>query len=170
MLERAEGWKNRHGAKFETTKYILIHFTRNKHRKTDSPVTIAKVTIQPSREARYLGVIFDKNLRFKQHLKYMAKKGTKFTLAISRVTKATWGAEFQYLRRLFTAVVAPRMDYAASIWHRPTRYGQQAPSTQLSKLVTAQRTTMKAILGCFHTTSTSALEVETGLAPPHLRL
>src|SRR5437762_13041881 len=62
MLERAEGWKNRHGAKFETTKYILIHFTRNKHRKTDSPVTIANVIIQPSREARYLGVIFDKNL------------------------------------------------------------------------------------------------------------
>ena len=82
MLERAEGWKNRHGAKFETTKYILIHFTRNKHQKTDSPVTIANVTIQPSREARYLGVIFDKNLRFKQHLQYAAKKGTKFALAI----------------------------------------------------------------------------------------
>ena len=94
MLERAEGWKNRHGAKFETTKYILIHFTRNKHRKTDSPVTIANVTIQPSREARYLGVIFDKNLRFKQHLQYAAKKGTKFALAISRITKATWGPTF----------------------------------------------------------------------------
>src|SRR5204862_7045298 len=39
-----------------------------------------------------------------------------------------------------------------------------------SKLVTAQRTAMKAILGCFHTTSTPALEIETGLAPAHLRL
>jgi len=170
MLKKAEEWKNRHGAKFEMTKYILIHFTRNRHRKTDSPVTVANITIQPSREARYLGVIFDKNLRFKQHLQYAAKKGTKFAQAISRIAKATWGADFQHLRQLFTAVVAPRMDYAASIWHRPTRYGQQTPPPQLSKLVTAQRTAMKAILGCFRTTSTPALEIETGLAPAHLRL
>ena|SRR5437762_3280752 len=44
-----------------------------------------------------LGVIFDKGLRFKQHLQYVAKKGAKFALALSGIAKATWGAQFQYL-------------------------------------------------------------------------
>ena len=65
MLKKAEGWKNRHGAKFEITKHTLIHFTRNRHQKTDTPATIGNVIIQPSQEARYLGVIFNKKLRFK---------------------------------------------------------------------------------------------------------
>src|SRR5579859_6516356 len=28
MLERAETWRATHGAQFETTKYMLVHFTR----------------------------------------------------------------------------------------------------------------------------------------------
>ena len=62
MLEKVEDWKNKHGAKYKTTKYILIHFTRNKYYKIDSSITIGDVTIHPSYEVQYLDVIFDKNL------------------------------------------------------------------------------------------------------------
>src|SRR5436309_1206059 len=34
---------------------------------------------------------------------------------------STGGTEFKYLRRLFNAVIAPRTDYGALIWHRPER-------------------------------------------------
>jgi len=155
LLHEAEQWRSRHGAKFETSKYILVHFTRNNTQRTSSPVTVGEVTIQPSEEARYLGVIFDKKLNYQSHVQYVAKKGTKFALAISRVAKSTWGAHYRYVRQLFTAVVAPRMDYAASIWHRPPKYGKMHAPTQLSKLVSAQRIAMKAIIGCFRTTSTA---------------
>src|SRR5204862_7226621 len=30
LLTRAEKWRQRHGAQFEKSKYVLIHFTRNK--------------------------------------------------------------------------------------------------------------------------------------------
>src|SRR5271169_797062 len=170
MLEKAEEWRIKHGSKFETSKYVLIHFTRNHNLEITAPVSIAGVTIHPSNEARYLGVIFDKGLRFKHHLQYIAKKGAKFSLALSRIAKAGWGPQFRYLRQLFTAVIAPRMDYGACIWHKPTRYGQYIPPSSISKLETAQRTALKAILGCFRTTPTAALERETALAPPHLRL
>jgi len=77
---------------------------------------------------------------------------------------------YQQTQTLFTTVVAPRMDYAAIIWHRPRKHGQMNRPPQLSKLESAQRTAMKAILGAFRTTATSALEVETCLLPVHLRL
>ena len=61
------------------------------------------------------------------------------------------------------------MDYAAVIWHRPE--DKTAPTTQqLSKFSTVQRQAMKAITGCFRTTPTAALENETNLLPPTLRL
>jgi ribonuclease HI len=170
LLKEAEEWRKGHGAKFERTKYLLVHFTRNNRRKTTSPIEIADVIIQPSEEARYLGVIFDKRLRFASHLQHVAKKGTKFALAISRIAKSTWGAHYRHARQLFTAVVAPRMDYAASIWHRPAKYGETHPQSQINKLVTAQRLAMRAIIGCFRTTATPALEIETALAPAHIRL
>ena len=36
MLENAEQWRPKHGAKFETTKYLLVHFTRRRTLKTSA--------------------------------------------------------------------------------------------------------------------------------------
>ena len=170
MLEEAEQWREKHGARFETTKYVLVHFTKRRAAETTTSIRVANTIIQPSQEAKYLGVIFDKQLRFKLHIQHATKKGSKFSHAMSRITKTTWGTSYQQTRRLFTAVVAPRIDYSAIIWYRPARYGYPYRPAQLSKLESAQRTAMKAVLSTFRTTPTTALEVESGLMPPHLRL
>ena len=61
------------------------------------------------------------------------------------------------------------MDYAAVIWYRPE--DTVSPVTQQqAKFSTVQRQIMKTMMGCFHTTSTDALQNETSLLPPHLRL
>jgi ribonuclease HI len=170
MLNLAEEWKQKHGAQFETSKYVLIHFTRNHRKATNCPIILQGTTVEPSSTGRYLGVIFDKGLRFKEHVQHATKKGTKFALAIGRIANAKWGTQYQYIRQLFISVIAPRLDYAAIVWHRPAKYGQTHAPFQTKSLSTAQRTAMKAILGAFRTTSTAALEVETNLAPTHLRL
>jgi len=169
MLEKAEEWRKMHGAQFEKTKYLLVHFTRSKTWSTNASIEITGTTIEPTNEARYLGVIFDKQLRFKEHMQYVVKKGMKFILAMSSAAKATWGAEFKYVRQLFTAVAAPRTDYAACIWHRLE--DKLASSThQATELAKVQNMAMKTITGAFRTTPTAALQYETGLLPPELRL
>lgn len=165
LLAKAEDWRRKHGAQFERSKYVLVHFTRHRNIKTDAAITIDGTTIAPAKEAKYLGVIFDKGLRYHEHT---IQKGTQFGLAIGRIAKATWGSPFQYLRRLFTSVTAPRMDYAAAIWHRPDN--NSGPMTQQLRNSTVQRHIMKAITGCFRTTPTAALENETSLPSPRLRL
>src|SRR5204862_5449968 len=62
------------------------------------------------------------------------------------------------------------MDYAASIWHRPIHDGSTASSAHTRKLVTVQRLAMKATLGRYKTTPTAAMEIESGLQPPWIRL
>jgi hypothetical protein len=49
----------------------------------------------------------DQELKFRSHTDQAVKKGTQFGLAIGNIARATWGAPFQYLRRLFTAITAP---------------------------------------------------------------
>ena len=164
MLEKANVWKRKHGAQFEISKYALIHFTKNKDQDTSATVDIEGITLQPSKEARYLGVIFDQELNFGSHLQYIIKKGTKFALAMTGIAKAASGPPFKYVRQLFTSVVAPRTDYAAAVWYKPNK------KTQLSRLTTVQRTAIKAITGCLRTTSTAAMQFETQLLPVHLRL
>ena len=55
LLRKAEQWRQQHGAQFEKSKYVLIHFTRNTSAPTEASITIAETTIQPSTEAKYLG-------------------------------------------------------------------------------------------------------------------
>jgi len=97
ILDEAEDWRKKHGAQFETSKYILVHYTRNKRMKTQASVTTNGVTIKPSNEAKYLGVIFDQELRFKSHVQYAIKKGTNAAMALSSIAKCTWGAPYKYV-------------------------------------------------------------------------
>jgi hypothetical protein len=170
MLAEAEKWKFKHGAKFEESKYILVHFTRNKRQTTNASISIAGTTIKPTDEARYLGVIFDKELRFKTHVQYAVKKGTSAALALSSIGRTTWGASHQQIRQLFESTVATRMDYGAIVWHRPDAKGQTQHSAAMRKFTTVQRIGMIGVLGCYRTTPTLALEIDSDLQPSWLRL
>src|SRR5436190_2278230 len=168
LLREAEEWRKKHGVQFETSKYILVHFTRNHNRATNAAITIGNVTIEPSNEAKYLGVILDKELWFKTHLQYIVKKGTKAAMALSSIAKSSWGVQYKHTHQLFTAVISACTDYMAIIWHRPKDGNKMATSTQASKLNKIQRLAIKAITGCYKTTAMAAMEIETGLQPSWL--
>jgi len=169
MLREAEGWRERHGACFEPLKYILTHFTMQRKTPTAS-ITIGNSTIKPAQKAHYLGVIFDRKLKFTHQVQQAAKEGTKFAFAISRVAKSTWGISYAQAKMLFKTVATARMDYAAIIWHHPVRETDLLRPVPLTKIETAQAMVMRAILGAFCTTSKLALEIESTLEPPHLRI
>ena len=171
LLEKAEEWRAKHGAQFERSKYVLVHFTRNYRKSTSAKVSVNSTTIAPSSEARYLGVIFDQQLRFHSHLQQAAKRGTSAAFALGSIARTNWGAPFRYVKQLYQTVVIPRIDYGATIWHRPKDYkGYTACPSQISKLSTVQRLAAKAILGCYRTTATIAMEKEAGLLPTWIRL
>jgi hypothetical protein len=119
ILNEVEEWRKKQGVQFEISKYVLVHYTRNRNMETEASVITNGITIRPSDEAKYLGVIFDQELRFKSHLQHIVKKGINVAMSLSNIAKSTWRAPYRYIRQLFQAVIAPRTDYAALIWHRP---------------------------------------------------
>ena len=91
ILGKAEECRKKHGVQFEMSKYVLVHFTRNHRLSTKAPITVGETRIQLSAEARYLGVIFDQQLRYKSHLQQAVKKGTSAALALSSIANCKWG-------------------------------------------------------------------------------
>ena len=167
MLNGTEGWRKRHGAQFEWSKYILVHFTHNRQQMTDASLKIDKIVIQPSKEARYLGVVFDQELRFKCHIQQAIRKGTS---ALNRIANCHLGAPYQQICQLFQAVVAPRLDYAAVIWNRPKADRSMAGLAHSRSFAAIQHIAMRAALACYRTAPTAAMEMESGLQPPWIRL
>jgi hypothetical protein len=53
----------------------------------DTAIEIIGTTIKLSNNIRYLSIIFDKKLQFKEYTQYIVKKETKFTLAILSAAK-----------------------------------------------------------------------------------
>ena len=82
---------------------------------TQRHLIIQDIKIEQVKEAKYLGVMFDQKLKFHRHIQQAMKKGSKLALALAGIARGKWGPEFKHMRRLFTAVIAPRMDYAAAI-------------------------------------------------------
>jgi phage-related protein len=170
ILEASEEWRRRYGAKFDPSKYILIHFTRNSRKPKDVGIALEDGTqIEPSEEGKYLGVIFDRKLNFGSNTSYRAKKGTRLALAMASVARSTGGTTFPYVKRLCDAVVKPATQYAAIVWHRP---GDRTSSAQkqINTLTTIQRRAMNAMLSTFRTTPTHILQHKSETIPVHLSL
>ena len=90
ILKEAEGCREKHGTHFEPSKYILMRFTMQRKTLTTS-ITIENTTINPVQKPCYFGVIFDRKLKFGDQVQQATKEGMKFTIAISRIAKSTWG-------------------------------------------------------------------------------
>ncbi|KAG2029192.1 hypothetical protein BDR03DRAFT_881567, partial [Suillus americanus] len=79
-------------------------------------ITLSSHTIQPSRSHKFLGIIIDEELRFKEHAAYALAKGTKYTMTCQRMIRATKGMRGRWMRKLYEGVVIPKMLYAADVW------------------------------------------------------
>ena len=53
---------------FETSKYALVDYTGTYNRTTGAKVTFNGTQIHATNEAKYLSVIFDKQLHFTSHM------------------------------------------------------------------------------------------------------
>ena len=81
------------GFKFSTSKTVCIHFHQQYGFFPDPNILLGKTPIKVVREAKFLGVVFDMKLTFKNHIQYL-KTSFQKALEILRVVGHTdWGAD-----------------------------------------------------------------------------
>jgi len=153
-----------HGAKFETSKYELIHFTRDPKEAeagAEASVTLGQTQITPSRAVRYLGVRLDSQLRWRQHKEAVITRGKKSIGALRQLSKSTWGILLVNMRKAYQAIIVPQLLYASSVW-----YGSgKRRKWMVDKLSSLQHEVGVVISGAFKATSRAALNMELYLPP-----
>lgn len=149
IIDRALDWERRSGATFEGDKTTIIHFTRDARRTSDTPFVIKGEEVKPAQSAKILGVVMDAELRYKEHIARTAAKGLAAAMCLKRLKMLAPSTA----RQLFTATVAPTMDYASTVW------AHACGAKELGWLYRAQKIGAEA----FRTAAAAVVEVEASI-------
>jgi ribonuclease HI len=178
MMLRENGaisWAKKHNSPFEYTKLALIDFAHSSHKADRPPLVLPNITIRPSASTKYLGIILDQNLNWKEQAAYVQEKGSKWAAQIRRAARPSWGLTPKAARKLYIGVAIPRILYGADVWCVPIH---EAPGEErrkgsvhaIRKLTTAQRAGTLAITGGYRTSPTDTLDAHASILPMHLKI
>lgn len=168
VVPRALKWAKDSGATFESNKTILMHFSRNSRKMAtanSAPLRVGRHSVHPSKRERILGVIFDSELRFKDHLAKVKSRGWRSASQLKRLTNIMPKAA----RQLYLATVASKTDYAATVWYAQF-IGKKATNNTSKVLNPIHRISAQAVVKSFRTTSVEAVSAEATLLLSHFRL
>lgn len=139
-IPRAEALARRTGSSFNANKTELIHLTRSKRQHGVGQITISGTVIKPSDTVKLLGVIFDKEMRWKEHVQKAVKRATQVNIALGGLRHF----RPEQMRQLYQVYVTPIVEYASTAWHNPLK-----DKIHLRTLGTVQRTALIRILSAF---------------------
>ena len=134
--QKAAPWARRHAAIFAPKKYQLIHFYPpygknrgnpylNDGTDSDDEFTLGPTmnlpgfNIRPRRVVKYLGVLFDPELKFGAHVDHLEAKCSKRLAIFNALAASTWGLGTMDLRMIYTGTILPQFLYYASAWYQP---------------------------------------------------
>ncbi|KAI5729094.1 hypothetical protein M8J77_025260 [Diaphorina citri] len=132
---------------------------RNERKK--SPVLFLFITaLNHNFHPKYLGVVLDRSLTFKEYLNKTALKLQTRNNLIQKLTNTSWGAHADVLRTSALALVYSTAEYCSPVWLQSCH--TQRVDVQLNS-------TMRLISGTVRSTPTEWLPALSHIAPPPLR-
>ncbi|EGU72833.1 hypothetical protein FOXB_16658, partial [Fusarium oxysporum f. sp. conglutinans Fo5176] len=109
-LHVAEKWAATHASIFAPDKFQLTHFTRTRTRiDVEEPLQTRWGMIEPKKTCKYLGLIMDSTLTWKQHIDEVQRKVTKTVNALGSLGGSTWGVTMREMRKIYKGVAVPQM-------------------------------------------------------------
>lgn len=184
MMEKQGGalqWSEEQNAEFELEKTALICLSRKRvpseedPRKTIPtpriPITIRNHVIQPSKSHKFLSVIIDQDLNFKEQAAYTMSKGTAYVMACNRMIQPTKGIHGKLMKKLYEGVIVPKMLYAADVWcaglvgKGRSKKGGRGARGFASQMSRVQRMAMLLIMGGLRSTATDILDAHSDILP-----
>ena len=82
--------------------------------KTYKSVPVGEITIAPQKSVKLLGVTFDVNLSFDEHVDDLCKKASKSLNVLKRFSKIL---SIENKKRIFHSFIASQFNYCPIIWH-----------------------------------------------------
>jgi ribonuclease HI/exonuclease III len=176
-------WAVAHNCSFGIDKFQLLDLSRKKVKDPLRPrkrvplprrnLLLNGQSIKSATTVKFLGLHIDRELRWKEQIAAAIGKGREWLRQCSRLAKTSGGISGRHMRKLYLAVVRPRMLYGADIFLGPAlRSGsfnnKKGSRAALNKLAAIQRSAAISIVGGLRTSPTDSLDIHANLLPFHL--
>ena len=152
-VNSVQEWVSENGFKFSTSKTVCIHFHQLYAFSPDPNILLVKTPIKVVKEAKFLGLIFDTKLTFKNHVLYLKSSCQKALDILLVVGHTDWGVDRIVLLRLYRALVRSTLDYGSIV------YGS-ARRLVLKQLDPIHHQGLRIALGAFRASPAQSVYVE----------
>jgi hypothetical protein len=165
-LSKISKWADNNKIRFNERKLKVILLTRRKRKeRQEIDIHLNDKTLTQVQCIKYLGIIFDYKLTFKEHIKYMAEKCTKLIFTLSKSAKLYWGLGHTALKTVYTGGILPILPHGAPVW-KNTIY----KASHKAKLTRVQRLINIKIAKAYRPVSNEAVCIITGLTPITIKI
>ena len=153
-------------------KVDYICFTRPHKRKIPRipPITLPTSTnpremrtYEPQTHIKWLGIIFDSKLSFRQHIQHLASRGAAAAGCLQMLANTKGRLNHWNMKTLYNTCVLLMISYASPIWWNGKK-------NQIKKIENIQNRCLRTTLPVFRTTPIHAMQVESGIPPLQIRL
>ena len=160
-LDSVSEWSNLWGLNISPSKTSAIIFS-NRSTRNPEQLKIQNTQIEYVTSVKFLGVIFDRRMTWEKQINYIQTRCRGDLQLLRAVSYCRWGSDLATLRKLYTALVRPKIEYGSFLF-------SEASKTNLNKLDRIQYACIRAILGALKSTPTYKLEVEADIMPLNIR-
>ena len=158
LHRKFETWARKHECIFASTKYQLIHLSRNSKKFNMSvSINIVDNEISSQSEVKVLDLHINTALKWESHVKKIQKKMIKQTITLIKISTFIWRATLKRARRVYTAIIRSTMIYELTVWHI---FKKIKKSRILNKLIIIQNKCLRVITEIFKVTSIAVLETK----------
>jgi hypothetical protein len=135
--------------------------TRKKRRENKNvSIYLNNKPVQQVNNIKYLGIIIDSKLNFRDHVIHTSRKCTALLHALAKSAKQSWGIKHEELNTIYKEVILPLVLYGAPVWI-------DAMERKCNKIIYSrvQRLMNMKITKVYRTISYEALCILTGTIP-----
>ena len=161
-VTRLEKWSEESGLRFSTAKTVAVHVCRRRCSDPHLGIRLNGQTIPTQPVARFLGVLFDRRLTYKEHFKSLRERCFKSLNVLRSVARTSYGADRSTLLLLYRSIVRSKLDYASFVYD-----GASDSSKRVLDVV--HHTAIRVVTGAFRTSPASSLLAEAHEPPLALR-
>jgi ribonuclease HI len=157
-IDKVVKWGRKWKFKFSAPKSSAVSFTRLYKPGNDPLLFLRGQRIPNAAKAKFLGIIFDAKLLWKDHIEMLVNKCTRIKNAFSIIAKASYALSHKNLCVLFKSLVRSRIDYGLIAYGSSRKFNIQ-------KLEVVIRSILRIILGSRFSIPTEILYADTDSEP-----
>jgi len=93
----------------------MLMSRRKRKEQKEMAIYLNNKPIAQVNRLKYLGIIYDNKLTFKENINYTANKRTKLIFSLSKAAKLNWGLNHKALKTIYLGGILPILLYGAPV-------------------------------------------------------